>query len=153
MGGSASKPVAQVKATAQVAAQAQVAAPATPDLKTLLDASIDSNIEYTRFIRKEKTELENILDKMKNFFLNAPLVYESYMFEFSCKPLINTDDEFVKLYESLKKQTPELLATFEKHIGVPLLSALDQTLSEEVITIFIEKMDLIFNEIKYFIIF
>jgi hypothetical protein len=155
MGGSASKPVAQVKAPAQAQvaapALAQVAAPAqvTPDLKTLLDASIDSNIEYTRFIRKEKTELENILDKMKNFFLNAPLVYESYMFEFSCKPLINTDDEFVKLYESLKKQTPELLATFEKHIGVPLLSALDQALSEEIITIFIEKMDLIFNEIKY----
>ena len=145
MGGSASKPVAQVKAPAQ----AQVAVQVTPDLKTLLDASIDSNIEYTRFIRKEKTELENILDKMKNFFLNAPLVYESYMFEFTCKPLIDSDDEFVKLYESLKKQTPELLATFEKHIGVPLLSALDQTLSEEIITIFIEKMDLIFNEIKY----
>ena len=145
MGGSASKPVAQVKAPAQ----AQVAVQVTPDLKTLLDASIDSNIEYTRFIRKEKTELENILDKMKNFFLNAPLVYESYMFEFTCKPLIDSDDEFVKLYESLKKQTPELLATFEKHIGVPLLSALDQALSEEIITIFIEKMDLIFNEIKY----
>ena len=145
MGGSASKPVAQVAAPAKV----QVAVQVTPDLKTLLDASIDSNIEYTRFIRKEKTELENILDKMKNFFLNAPLVYESYMFEFTCKPLIDSDDEFVKLYESLKKQTPELLATFEKHIGVPLLSALDQTLSEEIITIFIEKMDLIFNEIKY----
>ena len=147
MGGSASKPVPKVTAPAQV----QVAAPVqvAPDLKTLLDASIDSNIEYTRFIRKDKTELENILDKMKNFFLNAPLVYESYMFEFTCKPLIDSDDEFVKLYESLKKQTPELLATFEKHIGVPLLSALDQALSEEIITIFIEKMDLIFNEIKY----
>lgn len=149
MGGSASKPVAQVAPPAKVIAPVTAPVQVAPDLKTLLDASINSNIEYTKFIRKEKTELENILDKMKNFFLNAPLVYESNMFEFSCKPLIDSDDEFVKLYESLKKQTPELLATFEKHIGVPLLSALDQALSEEIIIIFIEKMDLIFNEIKY----
>jgi len=148
MGGSTSKSVAKIPAPVQVAQQT----PQTqvPNLQTLLDTTSDSNIEYTRFIRKDKNELENILDKMKNFFSNAPTFYESEFFEFRCnKPPIESNDEFVKLYESLQDKTPELLNTFEKHIGEPLLTALDKELSEEIITIFIEKMNFIFNEIKY----